>query len=823
MVKSPMRILLSAIFIFSMFAGVNAAIEDNPLSICIIWNQHQPSYQDPLSGRILQPWARLHASKDYYQIAYFSMKYPKIHQTINLTPSLIVQLLEHGKGKKDPYLSVSELPAAALSVRDRKFVRENFFIVPRYARNGRLMALLKKHERREEYGEQDYRDLVTLFNLAWIDPEIAAGSPELTPVLKKKENFTEQEKEKVLRVQRRLVAQVISLHNRLQEMGRIELITTPFYHPILPLLIDTNCARRPQSGITMPKSRFRHPEDADTQVNRARSFHKRVFGTVPSGIWPSEQAVSPEVVPILCDNGFRWMVTDEKILQNTMGKKLREPRNLKGSKNVQLYVTGDAGPTLLHPELLYRPYRVTINGKSIVALFRDQYLSDLIGFEYSKYEGSKAALDFIRRLEEIDRQLKKSPGPHLVTIALDGENAWENYSGEKTEFLNSLFQRLSEHPRFRVITPSEFLKENRKLPALKKLATGSWNNGNLGRWIGTPSKNRVWDILESVRNDLVRIQEGKPESKKIKAWESLYASEGSDYPWWFDSTPYPDALPFDNIFRTHLRNVYLALGEKPPDYLVRPIVTPPAESEDKEEISLPGIPDFVMEDPVGDDYGPGTYTYPTDPSFKPYRDLLDLVRYEVFVVPDWMVMRLTFGDVKNPWYGPLGFSHPLINIYLSTGEEGGRTTTFEPGSNVKFSPRNPWNYFIRANGWPDTGQFLASAKGREYPYYVKTWSNPERKQVMVAVPLDIIGSPGGKTWNHYVMIGSMDGFSMNDYYREIGKNRSRWAGGGGDVNCPRVYDLLYKKRGIQEKVLSGYEPGTGGRKAVILPIPVPIP
>ncbi|MCD6310031.1 MAG: hypothetical protein J7M18_04915, partial [Candidatus Eremiobacteraeota bacterium] len=488
-----------------------------------------------------------------------------------------------------------------------------------------------------------------------------------------------------------------------------------------------------------------------------------------------------------------------------------------------LYVTGDAGPELIHPELLYRPYRVNINRKSIVVLFRDQYLSDLIGFEYSKYPGNEAALDLVQRLEEIDRRLKKHGGPYLVTIALDGENAWENYPGEKTEFLNSLYQRLSEHPRFKIVTPSEYLEGAKNLPELKTLATGSWNGGNLNRWIGTHSKNRAWEILARVRDDLLRLEKGKPESQRIKAWESLYAAEGSDYTWWFDSTPYPDALPFDKVFRVHLRNVYISLGEEPPDFLNQPVLQPPADMSGADEITLPGIPDFLMEDLLEDDYGPGNYTYPLDKSFAPYKGYLDLVRYEVFVLPKWMVMRLTFRDMANPWYAPLGFSHPLINIYISTGEKSKKCIPYEPGANVRLSNRHPWNYFIRATGWPDTGQFMASSDGNEYPYHVKTWSNPKRKQVMIAVPLEIIGNPRGKTWQHYVMIGSMDGFSMNDYYREISKTPTQWMGGGGKTNCPRVYDLLYRAPGIQEKILKDFEPKKDGQKATILPVPVQIP
>jgi len=186
MIQAGARISLLFIIIFCLlFSFAQAAIEDDPLPVCIIWNQHQPSYQDPLTGRILQPWARLHASKDYYQMANFSLKYPEIHQTINLTPSLLVQLLAHGKGKKDLYFIVSEIPASALSVRYRKFIRDHFFVVPRYAKKGRFMELLKKHEKREVFTEQDYRDLVTLFNLAWIDPEFKSTVPELKPVLKK--------------------------------------------------------------------------------------------------------------------------------------------------------------------------------------------------------------------------------------------------------------------------------------------------------------------------------------------------------------------------------------------------------------------------------------------------------------------------------------------------------------------------------------------------------------------------------------------------------------------------------------------------------------
>ncbi|MDW7651175.1 MAG: glycoside hydrolase family 57 protein [Bacillota bacterium] len=540
-----------------------------PLYIAFVWNQHQPYYQDTIKREYIMPWVRLHATKDYYQMAAILRDYPQIHQTFNLTPSLVAQLDDYLQGADDYYLRVMK-PVGELSVDEKRFLLQHYFDIqwdrviarwPRYnqllAKQGRCKEPASVEGALGRYTDQDYLDLQVWFNLAWIDPEVREKDSELLALQKKGKLFTEEDKQQVIRKQWEIISQVVPVHRELAEKGQIELITTPFYHPIVPLLIDSRSALRASPGLHLP-STFSYMEDAAEQTVRAINQFRRCFGGHPTGIWPPEQAVSPEAVALFADHGFTWTVTDEDILARSL--------------NTEIYRDGFGH--VLNADELYRPYKVKTQGREIAVVFRDHHLSDRIGFVYHHMEIGHAVDDLIHRLHKIRESVANCEGPHLVTIALDGENAWEWYPNDKQDFLHKLYSRLVQDPLLRTVTVSEYLEGHPPQRELNHLHSGSWVDHSVTRWIGSESKNRLWNMLLEARKMLEEVRGSIGPEKLAAAKENLLIAEGSDYTWWVDSMPYYLAAPFESLFRKHLMNAYRECGRAYPPDLDDPVIQP---------------------------------------------------------------------------------------------------------------------------------------------------------------------------------------------------------------------------------------------------------
>jgi alpha-amylase/alpha-mannosidase (GH57 family) len=332
----------------------------------------------------------------------------------------------------------------------------------------------------------------------------------------------------------------------------VELSTSPFFHPILPLLCDTDVYMRTHPGARRPRRPFRHPDDAADQLTRAVSYHQALFGTAPAGTWPSEGSVSDAMVPLVAAAGLRWMATDELILARTLG----------------LSFTRDNQGRVEQPERLYTPYRVRVGDASVSCLFRDHVLSDLIGFTYSGWGADAAADDFVRRLVDSGRRYAErgGRGEPVIPIILDGENAWEHFEGGGRPFLRALYQRLSTHPELRTVTMAEACAE----PAeeLTSIFPGSWIDANFSIWIGHADDQRAWSQLADARDalDFAGAAEGAAAAR-----EEVLIAEGSDWFWWYgdDHSSAHDA-EFDDLFRRHLRNVYRLLNRPVPDELYVP-------------------------------------------------------------------------------------------------------------------------------------------------------------------------------------------------------------------------------------------------------------
>ena len=544
----------------------------HPLYVAFIWHQHQPLYKNRTTGHYRLPWVRLHGTKDYLDLILILEKYPKLHQTVNLVPSLILQLEDYIQGNAfDPYLTAALTPEEELTSEQKHFIIEHFFdanhhtLIDPHPRYSQLY-----HQRQEKgifwcfqnWDKQDYSDLLAWHNLAWIDP-IFWDDPEIDTWLKQGKNFSLADRQRIYSKQREILSRIVPQHKKMQDSGQLEVTTTPYTHPILPLLADTNCGRVAIPDMTLPKHRFQWQEDIPRHLQKSWDMYKERFGREARGLWPSEQAVSPEILPYIAQQGFKWICSDEAILGWTK----------------QTFFHRDGVGNVCEPETLYQPYRLETPYGDLAIVFRDHRLSDLIGFTYGSMEPKKAAGDLVGHLEAIKRTLKTHQGggalekPWLVTIALDGENCWEFYQKDGLPFLENLYQRLSDSQDIKLVTVSEFLEQfppTETLPAAK-LHSGSWVDGSLTTWIGDPAKNKAWDLLTKARQVLAKHPEATPENNP-EAWEALYAAEGSDWFWWFGEghSSNQDAM-FDQLFREHLAGIYQALNEPIPEDVRKPV------------------------------------------------------------------------------------------------------------------------------------------------------------------------------------------------------------------------------------------------------------
>ncbi len=551
--------------------------EEMPLYVAIIWHQHQPLYyKDPETGVYTRPWVRVHATKDYYDMVAMLDQYPDVHVTFNLTPSLIRQLDDFANGAKDIYWVLAEKPADQLTDDDKRFLLRRFFdanwdhVIARFPRYKELLDKRGRSTDEEtiekalqSFTTQDFRDLQVWFNLAWFDPDFLAQEP-LKGLVEKGRDFSEADKQIVFDKAREVIRAVIPKHKELQDRGQIEITTTPYAHPILPLLYDTKLAAVGDPSAKLPQ-RFSFPNDASAQLQKAVEVYEAHFGRKPRGLWPSEGAVAQEIVKLVSDAGFLWMASGEDVLAASLG--------------IDSF-TRDAQDTVQEADLLYRPYSVRFQDQRPVAiLFRDRLISDKVGFTYSGMPGELAAKDLMQRLERIRDRLQASgaEGPHLVTIILDGENAWEWYDNDGKDFLHALYRNLSEAETIETITPSEFLERFPEPRSLEHLWPGCWFSPDFATWIGEPEENTAWEYLLKVRTfvaeyDLYRRRTAPPEALE-RALDFLYLAEGSDWFWWYgsDQDSGQDDY-FDFAFRSLLKEVYLSLDREPPPFLDAPII-----------------------------------------------------------------------------------------------------------------------------------------------------------------------------------------------------------------------------------------------------------
>jgi alpha-amylase/alpha-mannosidase (GH57 family) len=540
---------------------MSIAIARKPLKLSLIFHMHQPSYQDPVTGRYLMPYVMLHGIKDYLGMARLSQKYPRVKTTFNYVPSLLEQALDYAQNPvKDHYRCLAKKDPKDLTHEEKAFIIKNFLVKNKLAEESlRYIELFNNVAAGRPLSDGDFCDLQVLSFFIWFPKQIIEEDPALWALYKKGKDFNAQDKQVLFARIDHYMKEIIPALKALQERGTIELTTSPFYHPILPLLHSSAFAKVKMPGSKMPKRKFRRPEDVIYQIDSAVRFHEKVFGKKPEGMWPSEGSVSSRIIPPTDEAGIRWIASGQHNLVNSLHYSRGRPY----------------WPLAGHE--LYSPWRA-VNGKHrAFMVFRDDGLSDLIGFHYSKYTyGSDAVNNLFGHLRNIKADLERNPGslgdrPGLVSLILDGENAWEYYPGNGRYFLEELYSRLSrEEDGIETTTVTEYLDEYGcpEENVLSKLSPGSWIGGDFATWIGSPGSNKAWQWLIETREAIGKAGARAPR----KAWECMYRAESSDWMWWYGGRNATEQYPiFDHLFRSNLIMVHTLCGSDPPADLYNPI------------------------------------------------------------------------------------------------------------------------------------------------------------------------------------------------------------------------------------------------------------
>lgn len=527
------------------------------LSLAFLWHLHQPLYRLRGERICFLPWARLHGIRSYYDMVRILEEFPEMRVTMNLVPTLIDQIRSYEAGASDLFRETARVPAEELDEVRRRFLFDHFFSaqeermirpLPRYAdllqRRARAMRIRGAAEGWREFEMAELRDLQALFDLAWFGFKAREDFPELRGLLRKGLAYTREDIGQIHEIEDAVLRRLVPLYRAAAERGQIEISTTPYAHPILPLLLDTESAREALPLVPLP-ARFRYPEDARTQVTDALDQVEREFGVRPAGIWPSEGSVSQETAEVLASCAVAWTASDDQVLA---GSDREGP--------------SDAG----------RVWEVDSSAPGLALLFRDHLLSDRIGFDYGRMRPEEAAGNFVAAAEERFRRNPADPG--LVLIALDGENPWEHYPLAGERFLRALYGALLRTSSIACRTVTEAIAASPERGKIRHLKAGSWIHSDFGTWIGGPEKNRAWNVLGRTRSELASaLREADiPEERRREAWASIRAAEGSDWFWWLDgqfSSLYRAQL--DEAFRGHLRQAYEALGRPVPDFLSWPL------------------------------------------------------------------------------------------------------------------------------------------------------------------------------------------------------------------------------------------------------------
>jgi alpha-amylase/alpha-mannosidase (GH57 family) len=704
-----------------------------PLAVNLTWHMHQPFYYKDENGVYSRPWVRVHATKDYLDMAELIARYPGMKATINITPSLIEQLDDFTEnGAKDIYWVLAEKPAASLSDTDKSFIMQHFFDVnwdhiiarfPRYKellnkRGGTDAASIDKAL--TNFKEEDWRDLQVWFNLAWVDPGYLALEP-FKALVDKGKDFSEEDKKPLFDGILALMKRIIPTYKDLQDKGILEITTTPYAHPILPLILNMDNALEGNPKAIMPLTkRQQGPLDADSHLAMAVEMYRAHFGRDPKGLWPGEGAVSEDIIPRVTVNGFSYIQTGEPILVRSLG--------LTGDRFER-----DENQVVIDVNNVYKPYlSPKIDGNFIPIFFRDWVLSDKIGFDYAAMPGKDAARDLISRLEAI--QAKTTGLDKIVTIVVDGENCWENYDMDGKEFLTEFYQRLSTNSKLTPTTPSAYLNSTVDFAQLEHLFPGAWFSTNYDTWIGEQEEADGWELLAQTRNWLAAYAKANPslimQTNYQEAYKTMLQAEGSDWFWWYgiDQDSGQDAY-FDEAYRTLLKKVYTSLGQATPENLDLPIV--PA-ARIKPGQALAGVVKAVMDGKAEAEEwkDAGVFQLGEDRAVKSFHYGMD---------DNNLYLRF---DLKKPLQ--IGNS---LEIYLNLPAGGVRSIKGQDGL-TRLSDGANLGLILKNDGTAADGIYLAKIQEGKWQLSADklgSWSTSTDGLVEAAIPLTALGNPAAGT------------------------------------------------------------------------------
>ncbi len=549
------------------------------LNVLFLWHMHQPLYHVTEEEPLRMPWVRLHGLKDYLGMAQIVSESEDYRMTFNFTPVLWDQIRSYSNGIYDRELNISVKSAASLSIDERRFLLAKMF-------TGNPDSLIKPYPRYVELfqrfgaggenaahrmNESDIIDLVVWRILAWIHPDIQNSNPVFYQMVNKERNYSEDDKALLIKESLKVLGTIPEVYKRLYSSKRIDLTTTPYYHPILPLIIDSKTALN-SAGMkgSFPKP-FAFYDDADWHLAAAINEHESLFERVPEGIWPAEGSVSQQAAELFSKHKIKWIASDEAIIQ----------------KSMEIAVMRDDDGVVTNPDLLYKPAQLQTEEGSVFVFFRDHLLSDLIGFDYQSFEPERAADDFLDRLCKIRDSVQDLEGEHCVSVILDGENAWEHYPDGGFPFLKHLFRKISNCNGLILNTFSDYLRNNDNLNPhqIDHLKAGSWIDGDFGIWIGQKEENIAWSYLSDAFSVISPDNNDISSSDLKEAKKYLRAAQGSDSFWWFGDIHYTaEKSEFDAIFRELLIQAYKTAGVPIPRYLYQPI------SPDTSKVGRPVYP-----------------------------------------------------------------------------------------------------------------------------------------------------------------------------------------------------------------------------------------
>lgn len=545
--------------------------QSSPLAVVLCWHMHQPQYRDLISGQYQLPWTYLHAIRDYVDMAEHLENCPAARAVVNFTPILLDQIddyvnqiegfLANGIAIRDPILEALDMAVLPSDPQNRiglikACLRANETrVIDRFPEYRRLAEIARwiadKHGSSEYLNNQFLADLVTWYHLGWLAETVRHSHPLVRRLQEKGAGFTLHERRELLQLVGELLKSVVDRYARLAAGGKVELSCSAYAHPILPLMIDLSAAKGAMPDVQMPfLERYSGGhERAKAQIDHGRSVFEKHFGSMPPGFWPPEGGISNAVIDVLANSGVAWSATGQQVLFNSLTHAGRHPDGNDKAWLHRLYEDRKTG---------------------IKIYFRDDGLSDLIGFTYSDWHAEDAVSDLVARLEKIADGYGDCSN-RVVSIIMDGENAWEHYPENATHFLSSLYDRLTKNPRLALTTFNEYMQTHEAEP-IDELVPGSWVYGSFSTWIGDEEKNRAWDILGDAKrawDDVMATGEIDPE-RRARLETQLAVCEGSDWFWWLgEYNPSATVSDFERLFRLHISNLYKLLHREPPEYLAQ--------------------------------------------------------------------------------------------------------------------------------------------------------------------------------------------------------------------------------------------------------------